>query len=163
MGRALGVLDHVGGRGDDLGDHVPGAHHDHLLALAQVLAHEVLLVVQGGELDRDAPDGDRGEHRVGAQVAELAHVPHHPLERGHGGGGRELPGDRPARLAPDGPQAPVQGEVVDLHHRPVDLEVELPAAALPFAALGDHLLLGGERADAGVDAEAVLGEPLQRL
>ena len=43
---------------DDLRDHVAGAHHDHLLALAQVLADEVLLVVEGGELDRDAADGD---------------------------------------------------------------------------------------------------------
>ncbi len=59
------VLDHVRRGGDHLRDHVPGAQHDHVLALAQVLATQVLLVVQRGELDRDAADGDRGEHRVG--------------------------------------------------------------------------------------------------
>ena len=34
-------------RRDDLGDHVAGPHHDHLVAVAHVLAREVLLVVEG--------------------------------------------------------------------------------------------------------------------
>ncbi len=86
-------------------------------------------------------DGDRREHRVRAQVAELADVPHHALQAGHGGRRRELPRHRPARVAPDRAEAALEIELVDLHDRAVDLEVELPAAALPLAALRDHLLL----------------------
>ena len=44
---------------------------------------------------------------------------------------RELPGDRPARVAPDDAQPPLQLEVVDLHDDAVDLEVQRAAALLP--------------------------------
>ena len=73
------LLGHVRRRGDHLRDHVAGAHHDHVLAGAQVLAHDVLLVVQRGHADRHAAHRDGLEHRIGAQVAELADVPHHLL------------------------------------------------------------------------------------
>ncbi len=161
-GRSL-ALDHVRRRRDDLRDHVAGAHHDHVLARAHVLAHDVLLVVQRRQLDRHAADCDRREHRVGAQVAELADVPHHLLERRHGGRRRELPRDRPARVAPDRAEPALQLEVVDLDDDAVDLEVELAAAALPLQALRDHLVLAAEQPDVAVDAEAVLAQPLERL
>ena len=45
-GGRSGLLDDVRRRRDDLRDHVAGAQHDHLVARAQVLAREVLLVVQ---------------------------------------------------------------------------------------------------------------------
>ena len=98
---------------------------------ADVLAREVLLVVQRRELDRDAADVDRLEHGERVQVAELADVPLHLVEPRDGGRGRELPRDRPARVAADGAEAPLQLEVVDLHHDAVDLEVERAAPLLP--------------------------------
>ena len=81
----------------------------------------------------------------------------------HGGGGRELPGDRPARIAPDRAQTTLQLQIVDLDDDPVDLEVELPAAVLPVQALRDHLLLAVEHLNVGVNTEAVLAQPGERL
>ena len=52
--RAALALDDVRRRRDDLRDHVAGAHDDHVLARADVLAHDVLLVVERRELDRHA-------------------------------------------------------------------------------------------------------------
>ena len=155
------MLDDVRGGGDHLGDHVAGAQHDHVLPFADVLAAQVLLVVQRGELDRDAADGDGGEHRKRPHVAELADVPADPLQPRHGRGGRELPGDRPARIAAHRAEPALEVEVGDLHDDAVDLEVELPAAALPGQALGDHLVLAAQLEDVAVDAEAVLAQPLQ--
>ena len=54
---------------------------------------------------------------------------------------RELPGDRPARVAPDHAQPALQLEVVDLHDDAVDLEVQRAAALLPGEALRDDLVL----------------------
>src|SRR5205814_7234139 len=76
---------------------------------------------------------------------------------------RELPGDRPAGVAPDRPEPALKLEIVDLHHGAVDLEVELPPAPLPRLALGDHLVRRVEQADPPIDAEAVLAQPLERL
>jgi len=50
------------GRPDDLRDHVARALHDHVVALADVLAVDVLLVVERRARDRHAPDLDRLEH-----------------------------------------------------------------------------------------------------
>ena len=54
--RAATVL---AGRPDDLRDHVAGALHDHVVALADLLAVDVLLVVQRRARDGDAADLDR--------------------------------------------------------------------------------------------------------
>ena len=161
--RAVLALGHVRWRGEHLRDHVAGPQHDHLLPEADVLAAEVLLVVQGGQLDRDAADVDGLEHRVGVQVAELAGVPADLVELGDRRGGRELPGDRPPRLAPDDPEPPLELDCVDLDHDAVDLEVKRPPPLLPRAALGYDLVLGAELLDVGVDGEAVLAQPLQRV
>ena len=48
---------------DDLRDHVTGALDDHHVALADVLAVDVLLVVERRPRDGDAADLDRLEHR----------------------------------------------------------------------------------------------------
>ena len=162
-GGPLGVLDRVRGGREHLRDHVAGAQDDHLVADADVLAREVLLVVQRRELDGHAADVDRLEHGERVQVAELADVPHDVLERRDLGRRRELPGDRPARVAADDAEAALELEVVDLHDDAVDLEVQAAAALLPGQALGDDLVLVGEQLDVGVDPEAVLAQPLQRL
>ena len=52
------------------------------------------------------------------------------------GGRRELPRDRPARVAPDHAEAALQLEVVDLDDDAVDLEVERAAALLPAPGTG---------------------------
>ena len=94
---ALATLDE---RGDHLGDHVAGPRHDDLVALANVLARQILLVVEGRRRDRDAADVDRLQHRERQQAAGPTDVPHDPVELRRRGDRRELPRHRPPRLAP---------------------------------------------------------------
>ena len=150
-------------RREHLRDHVTGAEHDHVLAHADVLARQILLVVQRRLLDRDAGDVDRFEDRVRVQVTEFAGVPADSEQLGDRGRRRELPGDRPAGIAPDDAQPALELELVDLDDDPVDLELERTPPLLPGATLGDDLVLGRQLLDVGVDREAVRAQPLERL
>ena len=139
---------------DHARDHVAGARDDHLVALAHVLARDVLLVVERGELHRHARDLHRLELGERHHVPGAAHVPHHPLERGGGGHRRELPGDRAARLAPDHAEPALQVQVVHLHHHAVDLEVQRLAPLLPALAGRRPPRRGVVALDVGVHREA---------
>src|SRR4051794_6848108 len=59
---AVGALDRVRRRREHLRDDIARAQHDRLVAGAQVLARDVLLVVQRRELHRDAADVHRLEY-----------------------------------------------------------------------------------------------------
>ncbi len=155
---ALAALDH--GR-DDARDHVAGAGDDHLVALAHVLARQVLLVVQGRGRDGDAADVHGLEHRERHQVPGPAHVPDDLVELRRHRRRRELPGDRPARLAARDAELPPQAPLVDLDDDAVDLEVELVAALLPPLAARHELVAVLMAGDVAVDAEATLAEPLE--
>ena len=63
FGLARALLAALDQRRDDLGDHVAGPHHHDLVADPDVLARQVLLVVEGRGGDGDAADVDRLEHR----------------------------------------------------------------------------------------------------
>ena len=121
----------LGQRRDDLRDHVAGPHHDDLVADPHVLAGQVLLVVEGRGGDGDAADVDRLEHREGHQVAGAADVPDDVVQLRRRRRRRELPGDRPARLAADHAQLAPERPLVDLDDDAVDLVVELARGAPP--------------------------------
>src|SRR5581483_1015329 len=108
---------------------------DHLLSDPEVLAGEVLFVVQRRHLHGHATYVDWFEHRIRMQVTELARVPTDVVELCDRSRGREFPGDRPPRLPSDHPEPPLQLEIVDLDHRAVDLELEVAATLLPRLAL----------------------------
>ena len=127
-----------------------------LRAMSSSLCSVASFTVTPGDLHRL----ELGE---GHHVAGAPHVPHHPLERRGGGHRRELPGDRPARLAAHHAEPALQVQVVDLHHHAVDLEVERLAPLLPRPAGRDHLVERVVALDVGVDLEAVLAQPLERL
>src|SRR5207247_2885713 len=127
-GRAVLALDGMRRRREDLRDDLAGAQDDHLVADANVLAGDVLLVVQRRELHRDTANVDGLEDGERVQVAELADVPVDPDELRDLRRRRELPGDRPARIAPDDAQAALQLDLVDLDHDAVYLEVQRAAA-----------------------------------
>ena len=129
---ALAPLDD---RRDDLGDHVAGAQDDHLVAR------------RGRPCARGPPRC--GASRcvtvtpltwTGSSIANgtrcpvAADVPDDLVQLRRRRGRRELPGDRPARLAPGDAELALQAAVVDLDDHAVDLEVELVAAVLPPAA-----------------------------
>ena len=57
---------------DDLRDHIAGALDDDGVADADVLARDLVLVVQGGALHDDAAHGDRLQHRHRGQARPAA-------------------------------------------------------------------------------------------
>ena len=152
---ALALLDH---RRDDLRDHVAGAQHDHLVALADVLALQVLLVVEGRGGDGDAADVDRLQHRERQQVPGPPDVPDDLVQLRRRGRRRELPGDRPARLAPGHPELALQAAVVHLDDDAVDLEVELRRGGPPTSGSASR----PRRRPCGASTSSLTGKPRSR-
>ena len=97
-------------------------------------------------------------HRL--ELGERDHVPDPPdvpddvPERRRRGHRRELPGDRPARLAADDPQLAPERALVHLDDDAVDLVVEPLAPLLPPAAALDHALDAAVRLDLALDRES---------
>ena len=118
-------------RPDDLRDHVARSLDDHEVALADVLAADVVLVVErrarhGHAADVDGLElGERVEH-AGAPDADVDL--HEARDRR---GRRPLEGAGEARAAVEGAEAPLLVERVDLDHDAVDLVAERRRAAPP--------------------------------
>jgi hypothetical protein len=148
---------------DDLRDHVTRALDDDGVADADVLAVDVVLVVEGRVRDGHASDLDGLELRPRVECAGPSHSDTDLQELRLGGHRRPLVRAGPSRATVELAQAPLLVVGIDLDHDPVDLVVELDALRLPDAAdLGDgcdRLVPFGER----VRAEAVLAEPLECL
>ena len=118
-------------RADDLRDHVAGALDDHDVALADVLAVDVLLVVERRLGDGDAADLDRLQLRPRVERARAADADVDLFSfvcRGHR---RPLVGARPARAAVQRAEPLLLLDRVDLAHHAVDLVVELDAPRPP--------------------------------
>src|SRR5690348_1997611 len=159
----LGPLGVRPGRTDDLRDHVARPLNDDEVALADVLAIDVLFVVEGRPRDGDAPDLDRLEHRPGVEgprpsdadrdLVQLRLCSHRrPLERARPAGPRVQRAEDRLLL-----------ERVDLDHDPIDLVIEVGAPALPLAATLGHLLDRLEPLCERIRPEAVLAQPLELL
>ena len=157
---ALAPLDQ---RRDHLRDHVAGARDDHLVALAGVLARQVLLVVEGGGRDRHPSHVNRLQHGERKQAARATDVPDDPVELRRRGDRRELPGHRPAWLAAGDAELTPQRALVDLDHHSVDLVVERLAPLLPPPAALDDLVRRVVLLDLAVDLEPVFAQPLELL
>jgi len=119
--------------------------------------------VQSGELHGRARELDGVEVGERHHVPGAAHVPHDRAQGRGGGHGRELPGDRPARLATHHPEAALQLKVVHLHHRAVDLVVEAVAALLPIQARARHRVDVLVRLHTGGHTEPVVAQPVEHL
>ena len=102
---------------------------------------------------------NRVEHREGHQVAGAADVPDDLLHRRRRRRRRELPGDRPARLAADDAELAPQRPLVDLDDDAVDLVVEPLAPLLPPVAALDDALDALVVLGIGIDLEAALAQP----
>jgi len=104
---------------DDLGDHVAGALDHDGVADADILARDLVLVVQGGTLHDHTPDGDRLEHRHRGQRALAANLDPDVVQHGLRLLCGKFLGDRPARRPADHAEPLLQGEIVDLvdHNR----------------------------------------------
>ena len=118
-------------RADDLRDDVAGLLEDDPVADPDVLAPDLVEVVEGrpgdgraGDLDRRHV-GDRRERPGPADVRDDVLDERLDLLR------RELEGDRPARRPADHPEARLLVEPVDLDHDPVGLVRERVAGLAP--------------------------------
>ena len=158
IGRAL--VEH---RAHDLGNHVARLMHDDGVALAHVLAADLVDVVQRGARDGGAGDrhrvelGDRREH------AGATHLDANLAQDGLLFLGRELKGDGPTRCASGKAQVELLLEAVDLYDHAVDVVIQVVAV---LERLGTELVDLGRRgatSHVGVDAKASATQPVQEL
>src|SRR5690606_21145449 len=125
---ALGTqrIDHA----DDLGDDVPGALQDDGVADADVLAGDLVLIVQGGVADHDAADGDGMQAGDGGQGAGAADLNVDAFQHGRRLLRREFVGDGPTRASGDETEALLPVQPVDLIDHAVDVVAEATAVGL---------------------------------
>ena len=158
IGRAL-----VKHRTHDLGDHVARLVHDDGVALAHVLAANLVDVVQRGARDGGAGNrhrielGDRREH-TGA-----AHLDANLAQDGLLFLGRELKGNGPARRASGKAQVELLLEAVDLYDHAVDVVVQITAVLKCLGTELVNLSRRGAAGHVGVDAEAGAAQPVEEL
>ena len=155
-GRTL-LSDH----GDDLGDYVPPLFDIDGVPDADVLAPDLVLVVQGRPPYRGAGDGNRIEQgyrrdRPGAADLQEDVAKHRArLLR------LELEGHGAARALGGGPETLLLVETVDLDDDAVDLVVELLPQIILFSVEFENLADGGAVGVPGIDGEPELPQPLQ--
>ena len=125
-------------RPDDLGDHVARPADDDHVALAHVLASDLVLVVQRGVRDRHAADDDRLEHRERRHLPRASGVDVDLPEQRGALLGRELVGDRPPWRVAGGAELLLQRDLVHLDHGAVDLPVDAVPVGLPVLEVGHH-------------------------
>ena len=125
---------------DDLRDDVARALHDHGVADADVLARDLVLVVQRGVGDHHAAHGDGLELGDRRQRTGAADLDVDLAQHGRRLLGGEFVGDGPARRARLETEATLQIEVVDLVDDAVDVIAERGALLADLAVIGDHLL-----------------------
>ena len=119
---------------DDLRDHVAGALQDHGVADPDVLAGDLVGVVQGGVAHHHAADGHRLQPRHRGHRAGAADLDVDGLQDGARLLGRELAGDGPARRAGDEAQPLLPVQPVDLVDHAVDVDSRASAAVGLHAA-----------------------------
>ena len=145
----------------DVGNDVAGALDQHGVAHADVLAADLVLVVQAHVADRDPGQrhgGELGDRRERAGLADV------DLDRLHDGGrltGGELEGDGPARMVRRGAEPPLLLERVDLDDRAVGVVAERVAVALELRAGRDDRVEIRAALGAGVGLEAGLAQRLE--
>ncbi len=106
---------------EDLRDHIAGPLQGHGVADADVLALDLVGVVQGGVADHHAADRHRMQPRDRGQGARTAHLDVDGLQGGGGLLGGELVGDGPAGRAGDEAETLLPVQPVDLIDHPVDV------------------------------------------
>ena len=116
----------AGRRPQDLRDHFSRPCHLDPVPDANILGRDQGGVVQRGVGNRDAADLDRLEHGVGIERARATDVDADLEQLRHLNFGRELAGDRPARLPiSDRAELGVERPLVDFHSDAVSAVIEL--------------------------------------
>ncbi len=132
-----------------------------MVADAHVLEPDHVLVVQRRHAHDHAADGDRLEHGVRIERPRAPDVDADVEQLRDGRRGRELEGDRPARIATDRAERLLLVAAIDLDHAAVDVVVELRASLDEALAGRGHALERVVTARDRIDGEAVLAQPLE--
>ena len=148
---------------DHLRDDVPGTLDDHDIAHADVLAADVVLVVQRRARDGHAADVDWLELGERVEDAGPSHADVDRDEPRDGGCGGPLVRASETRAAVQRPEPLLLREQVDLDHDPVDLVGEPRAQRLPCLADLRHLLDRLDTPRVRVRPEPALAEPREHL
>ena len=147
----------------DLGNHVACLVHDDGVALAHVLAANLVDVVQRGARDGGAGDRHRVELSDRREHTGAAHLDANLAQDGLLFLGRKLKGNGPARRAGGKAQVKLLLEAVDLYDHAVDVVVQV--TAMPEGLRTELVDLGrrGAACHVGVDAKAGATQPVQKL
>ena len=122
---------------DDLRDDLPRLLHDDRIPDADVLFRDIVLVVQGGVGHGGARQPHRRHHRLGGEHPGAPHLDHDVLHHTLLLLRRVFIGRRPAGELCRLPQGRALCEIIQLHHRPVDVE----GVVLPSVPNGDDVFL----------------------
>ena len=128
---------------DDIRDHVAGALEQHRVALADVLAANLVEIVERRVGNRHAGERDRLELRDRRQRADSAHRHDDLFDPRFGLLGLELVRDRPSRRSRNLAELLLERERVDLGDHAVGLVVELMAPLGHFVPELQHALHAG--------------------
>ena len=148
---------------DHMRDHLASLLHHQHIADADVLAGDLVRVVQARPTDDRAREFHRLEVSHGCDRAAAAHLHADPGERGRGLELLELPGDRPPRTFGRRPKDPLLVKPVDLHHEAIDFEVEVVQFLDQFGAPLHERVERTEDLRAGGDWHAGPGRPGQEF
>ena len=149
-------------RPDDLGNHVAGLLENHVIADPDVLAPDLVEVVEGCAGDRRAGDLRRGEVGHRRQRPRPPDVRDDVLDDRFDLLRRELVGDRPAGRPADDAEPVLLIEPIHLDHDAVGLVRKLVALVAPGLREGDDRLDVEPGLAIGVDGEAEGVEPVER-
>src|SRR5439155_5461568 len=125
---------------DDLRDHLAALFDEHRVPDADVLALDLVLVVERRARDGRPGERDGLEQRDRRQRAGPSDLDVDREELRRGLLRRVLEGDRPARGLRGRPSLVLEGQIIELDDDAVDLALELVALRLPLIAVGEGLL-----------------------
>ena len=158
---ALGAGPAIDDGPDDLRDDVAGLLEDHPVADPDVLAPDLVEVVEGRSRDRRAGDLDRGHVGDRRQRPRPPDVRDDVLDERLDLFGRELEGDGPAGRPADHAETGLLVEPVDLDDDAVGLVRQGVASLAPALGERDDALDVEVRLAVGVDREAEPGQSLE--
>ena len=148
---------------DDLGDDLARLLDHHRIAHPDVLAADLILVVEGGAADGGAGQEDRFQFGDRGEDAGTSHLHGDGAEDGAGMVRLVLEGLGPTRCLGGEAQLFTLAEVIDLDDRAVDLVGELVAGLAEFVDRGQHGVEATHGGAPRLGAEAELAEDGQQL
>ena len=127
---------------DHLRYHVAGPLDPYPVAFADVLARDLFPIVQCRAGHGHAAKLDRMHECHGRHYAGPPHARHDLEHASDLSPGRKLVRIRPSGVVGCGAEPPARGELVELDHHTVDLEIEVVAPLQQGTVVGEHLVDG---------------------